>query len=51
MRHAPEREPVERYAGGEVEVRRGRVNRWLLVVYAVLALWGIWYLLTFWSVG
>lgn len=52
MSHAGlEREPVHRYAGGEIEVRPGRVNRWLLVVYAVLAVWGIWYLLAFWRVS
>ena len=45
----PEREPLERYGGGEIEVRPGRVNRWLLVVYVVLAVWGIWYLFAFWS--
>ena len=39
-RRASDVEPLERYAGGEIEVRPGRVNRWLLVVYAVLAVWG-----------
>ena len=32
---------VHDYAGGEVSTRRGRVNRWLLVVYLVLLVWGV----------
>ena len=38
----PERssERVEEYAGGEIRVRRGIVNRWLLVVYLILFVWG-----------
>jgi hypothetical protein len=48
-RGEPEREPLERYAAGEIEVRPGRVNRWLLFVYAVLAVWGIWYLFACWK--
>ena len=48
-RHAPDHESRERYAGGEIEVRPGHVNRWLLIVYAVLAVWGIWYLFACWK--
>ena len=48
MSPEPERESVEEYAGGEIRVRRGGVNIWLLVVYAVLAVWGVWYLLAYW---
>jgi hypothetical protein len=44
----PERERIEEYAGGEISVRRGVVNRWLLVLYAGLAVWGAWYLLAHW---
>jgi hypothetical protein len=40
---------VEEYADGEIKSYRGRVNRWLLVVYAVLALWGVYYLFAFWG--
>jgi hypothetical protein len=50
---APEREPsrdrVEEYAGGEIQVRRGVVNRWLLVVYLVLFAWGVYYLFVDWG--
>lgn len=45
----PERDRLEEYAGGELQVRRGIVNRWLLAVYAVLAVWGIYYLLRYWT--
>jgi hypothetical protein len=44
-----EREALREYAGGEIRVRPGRVNRWLLVVYAVLALWAVYYLFTYWG--
>jgi hypothetical protein len=40
---------VHDYAGGEVSTRRGRVNRWLLVVYLVLVIWGVYYLVKYWG--
>lgn len=39
---------VHDYAGGEVSTRGGHVNRWLLVVYLVLVIWGIYYLVAYW---
>ena len=49
----PERHPkygeVEQYAQGEIRVYHGIVNKWLLVVYAILAVWGIYYLFKFWG--
>ena len=42
---------IHRYAGGEVESRRGKVNAWLLVVYGALAAWAVWYLIAYWSGG
>ena len=39
----------EEFADGEIKSYRGRVNRWLPVVYAVLALWGVYYLFAFWG--
>jgi hypothetical protein len=41
--------PLRNYAGGEIQSRRGQVNRWLLVLYAVLALWAVYYLVTYWG--
>jgi hypothetical protein len=47
---APHPEPaVEEFADGEIAGHRGRVDGWLLAVYAVLAVWGVYYLFTFWG--
>jgi hypothetical protein len=46
--HSPADE-VEEYAGGEIRVRHGIVNRWLLVVYLVLLVWSIYYLFKYWG--
>ena len=40
---------VEHFAGGEIRSYRGGVNTWLLAVYAVLAMWGVYYLVRFWG--
>lgn len=40
---------IRDYAGGEVSTRVGRVNRWLLAVYAILVVWGVYYLVTYWG--
>jgi hypothetical protein len=40
---------VEQYAGGEIQSYRGIVNKWLLLVYAILAVWGIYYLFRYWG--
>ena len=40
---------VEEFADGEITSRRGHVDGWLLVVYAVLVVWGIYYLFAFWG--
>ena len=49
----PERHPrygeVEEYAQGEIRSYHGLVNKWLLVVYAILAVWAIYYLITYWG--
>jgi hypothetical protein len=46
---SPDRGPVHDYANGEIQTYAGRVNRWLLVVYALLALWGVYYLAAYWG--
>ncbi len=43
------RDEIHEYAGGEIRVRRGIVNRWLLVVYAALAGWGLYYVVRYWG--
>jgi hypothetical protein len=40
---------IEEFADGEIRSRRGRVDGWLLVVYALLAVWGVYYLFAFWG--
>jgi hypothetical protein len=40
---------VEEFADGEIRSRRGGVDAWLLAVYAVLAVWGVYYLFAFWG--
>jgi len=40
---------VHEYAQGEIRSYEGRVNRWLLVVYAVLGVWAVYYLFTYWG--
>ncbi|HOG17546.1 MAG TPA: cbb3-type cytochrome c oxidase N-terminal domain-containing protein [Syntrophales bacterium] len=43
-----EQESKERYAP-DVESYEGRVPAWLMVIYAVLLVWGIYYLVAYWG--
>ncbi|MFY9314661.1 MAG: hypothetical protein WAO95_03770 [Burkholderiales bacterium] len=45
----PPHEAVEKYADGDIEVRHGRVDHWLVLVYAVLFVWAIYYGFEFWG--
>ena len=40
---------VHEYAQGEIASRRGRVNRWLIIVYVVLTIWSVVYLALYWG--
>lgn len=40
---------LEDYAGGYIQARHGRIPRWLLVVYAVLFVWSMYYLYVYWG--
>ena len=40
---------LEEYAGGYIQARHGRVDRWLLVVYFVLFVWALYYLYHYWG--
>lgn len=40
---------IEDYAGGYIQARHGRVDAWLLVVYAVLFVWAMYYLYVYWG--
>jgi hypothetical protein len=45
----PLHEHIESYGGGHIKGRHGRVDRWLLVVYAVLFFWSFYYAFTYWG--
>jgi hypothetical protein len=40
---------VEEYARGEIRAYHGIINKWLLLVYAILAVWGVYYLFEYWG--
>jgi hypothetical protein len=40
---------MEEYAGGYIQARVGHIPVWLLVVYAVLFIWALYYLVTYWG--
>jgi hypothetical protein len=39
----------EEYAGGYIRAWHGRIPRWLLIVYAVLFAWALYYVYTYWG--
>jgi hypothetical protein len=39
----------EEYAGGTIQSRHGYFPVWLLVVYAVLFIWALYYLVVYWG--
>jgi len=40
---------IHTYEYSGIQERVGKVNTWLIVVYAALLIWGVWYLITFWN--
>ena len=40
---------MEEYAGGYIKAWHGHIPAWLLVVYAVLFIWALYYLVTYWG--
>ncbi|MEH2627951.1 hypothetical protein V1292_006006 [Bradyrhizobium sp. AZCC 1719] len=44
-----DREEMEEYAGGTIQSRHGYIPMWLLVVYAVLFIWALYYLVVYWG--
>ena len=40
---------LEEYGGGAIEARHGYIPIWLLVVYAVLFVWGLYYIYPYWG--
>ncbi len=45
----PHHQQVESYGGGDVQARHGRINGWLLVVYAIMWVWALYYGITYWG--
>jgi hypothetical protein len=43
------RDELEEYAGGYIKAWVGRIPAWLLVVYAVLFIWALYYLYNYWG--
>jgi hypothetical protein len=40
---------MEEYAGGYIKAWVGHIPVWLLVVYAVLFVWALFYLVNYWG--
>jgi hypothetical protein len=40
---------LEEYGGGAIQSRHGYLPIWLLVVYAVLFLWSLYYMVVYWG--
>jgi len=40
---------LEEYAGGYIQARVGHIPIWLLVTYAVLFIWALYYMVVFWG--
>ena len=40
---------LEEYAGGIIQARVGYIPIWLLVVYAVLFIWALYYMVVYWG--
>jgi len=40
---------MEEYAGGTIQARHGYLPIWLLVVYFVLFVWGLYYAYYYWG--
>jgi hypothetical protein len=47
--HTRLEDTVETFADGHVDVRHGRVNLWLVIVYAVMFAWAIYYGFVYWG--
>jgi hypothetical protein len=40
---------LEEYAGGIIQARVGHIPIWLLVVYAALFIWALYYMVVYWG--
>jgi hypothetical protein len=48
-RHADTQNPVFYYKDSGIRERHGKIPLWLLAVTVVLIIWGIYYLVAYWS--
>jgi hypothetical protein len=46
---SPAHHELEEYAGGYIQAWVGHIPAWLLVVYAVLFVWALYYVVTYWG--
>jgi hypothetical protein len=47
--HTSHADELEEYGGGAIEARHGYIPIWLLVVYLVLFVWGLYYAYEYWG--
>jgi hypothetical protein len=47
--NAREHGELEEYAGGYIQAHHGTIAPWLLVVYAVLFVWALYYMVFYWG--
>lgn len=40
---------VQTYEYSGIQERKGKVNGWLIALYVVLTIWGVWYLFAYWT--
>jgi hypothetical protein len=45
----PHHQQTEKYGGGHIEARHGRINGWLLAVYLVMFVWALYYGYAYWG--
>lgn len=45
----PHHQQVEDCGGGHIQARHGRINTWLLVVYAIMFVWALYYGYVYWG--
>jgi hypothetical protein len=46
---SPAHHELEEYAGGYIQAWVGHIPAWLLVVYAVLFVWALYYAVAYWG--
>jgi hypothetical protein len=49
LRDLPHDQQTEDYGGGHIQARHGRLNGWLLLVYAAMFVWAIYYGYAYWG--